>query len=124
MTTTESYDRAYEHFDYLFECEEQGLISAKTHRTAQLNTFHATFFRLGIPAACTGPNGELQFTWGRGQHHLEVDMQDDGSDWFYRDRETGETWLLEYIGKPTDAQKNELYANLTAFVSYPSTEAA
>lgn len=39
------------------------------------------------PSACLIPGG-MQLSWDRGEHHLEFDVQDDGFDWFYRNRKT------------------------------------
>lgn len=45
------------------------------------------------PIAAAGPNGEIGFTWDRGDHHLEVEFSPDGSlEAFYRNRRTRESW--------------------------------
>jgi hypothetical protein len=52
----------------------------------------ASGFRLGVPDACSGPDGQLLYTWDRGRHHLEVELVPGGPDeFFYRDRESG--WI-------------------------------
>jgi hypothetical protein len=59
-------------------------------------------FALPIPAACTGPDGQMLYTWDRGKHHLELEIiPGQSAEYFYRDRETGELWGEDYtIGDP------------------------
>jgi hypothetical protein len=60
----------------------------------------ATEGRLRIPAACTGPDGEMLYCWDRGRHHAEIEIEEGGViDCFYRDRETEETYLEESDGE-------------------------
>ncbi len=54
---------------------------------------HATDGRTPEPAACSGPDGQIFFSWNHGRHHLEVEFtEDDVAEWFYRDRETEAVW--------------------------------
>jgi hypothetical protein len=47
--------------------------------------------QLPEPDASATCEGDVLFTWDRGEHHLELQVYDDGAgDLFYRDRETGE----------------------------------
>jgi len=59
-----------------------------------------------VPAACTGPDGKMFYSWDRGRHHLELEIipgQD--AEFFYRDRETGHLWGEDYrIGDPLPAE--------------------
>lgn len=51
--------------------------------------------RMPVPAACTGPNGQMFCSWDRGRHHIELELASDEKPfWFWKDRETG-----EYHGK-------------------------
>ena len=52
---------------------------------------------ISVPAACTGADGKMFYSWDRGRHHLELEIapgQD--SEFFYRDRETGELWAEDH----------------------------
>jgi hypothetical protein len=74
---------------------------------AALELVHeASAGRMPVPAACTGPDGELFSSWDRGRHHLEVEILPDGpAEWFYRDREeVAASWLEEWTpGSPLPA---------------------
>lgn len=51
--------------------------------------------RMPPPAACTGPHGEMFYSWDKGPHHLEVEITPRGlTEWFYRNRDTGEFYSL------------------------------
>lgn len=53
--------------------------------------------RMPVPAAMTGPDGQMFYSWDRGRHHLElVIIPGQPAEFFYRDRETRETWFEEY----------------------------
>jgi hypothetical protein len=57
---------------------------------------------LPVPDACPGPDGELLYTWDRGEHHLELEVfPASPAEFFYRNRASGELWECEYIiGEP------------------------
>jgi hypothetical protein len=59
-----------------------------------------------IPAACTGPDGEMFYSWDRGRHHLELEIiPGQPAEFFYRDRETEQLWAEDYIiGEPLPAE--------------------
>ena len=51
-----------------------------------------------VPAACTGPDGEMFYSWDRGHHHLELEIiPGKPAEFFYRNRETEELWGEDYI---------------------------
>jgi hypothetical protein len=55
---------------------------------AWCQAWSASGFRLPVPDACPGPDGELIYVWDRGRYHLELELIPDGPDeFFYRDRE-------------------------------------
>ncbi len=70
--------------------------------------------RLPVPAACTGPDGEMFYSWDCGRHHLELEIiPGQPAEFFYRDRETEYFWGEDYtIGDPLPA---ELVAKLPFF---------
>jgi hypothetical protein len=83
-----------------------------TRETASLATmawhliWKASDYTMPVPAACTGPDGKMFYSWDHGRHHLELEIipgQD--AEFFYRDRETGQLWGEDYrIGDPLPAE--------------------
>lgn len=75
--------------------------------------------RMPVPAACTGPDGEMFHSWDWGRHHLEVEIiPSKPVQWFYRDRETEEfTGADQADGQPIPAV---IVALVECF--YPATE--
>jgi hypothetical protein len=73
---------------------------AAVARAAWESVCEASAGRMPVPAACTGPDGELFSSWDRARHHLEVEVLPDApAEWFYRDRDRvgpGSTWLEEW----------------------------
>ncbi|MFI5337799.1 MAG: hypothetical protein ACHQ5A_13510 [Opitutales bacterium] len=59
-----------------------------------------------VPDACPGPDGELLYTWDRGEHHLELEIfADTPGELFYENDvsgEVGEAALV--IGEPIPAE--------------------
>lgn len=48
--------------------------------------------RLPVPDACTGPDGQVFYSWDAGKDHLELEIvPGEQPYWFWSDRETGET---------------------------------
>ena len=100
-----------EHREYLNEVSLKLPDPPITRETASyawvawLDVRKATGFSLPVPAACTGPDGKLLYTWDRGRHHLELEIiPGQAAEFFYRDRETGELWGEDYtIGGPVPA---------------------
>lgn len=67
-----------------------------------------------VPDAAPGPNGELLYTWNRGEHHFELEMFANGSaEMFYANRESGELWGSEYC--PGESLSPEAAAKLGFF---------
>jgi len=54
---------------------------------------------LPIPSAGTGPQGVMFYSWDKGDHHLETEIfPDRDTEFFYRNRQTGELWGEDYSG--------------------------
>jgi hypothetical protein len=91
-----------QHRDYLHR------VSAGAHAPISLETaanamkawnaiWAASGGAMPVPAACTGPNGEMFYSWDRGRHHLELEIvPGKAAEFFYRDRETEELWTEDY----------------------------
>ena len=99
-----------EHLAYLKRVSEsdQPLISPQTAKMARIAwqmIWNASGFAMPVPAACTGPDGEMYYSWDRGRHHLELEIiPGQPAEFFYRNRETEELWGEDYnIGDPLSA---------------------
>ena len=97
-------ERTDEHFAYLDECVRNGLISEETKSQARLAwiMIEGCGDRIPVPAAVTGPDGEMFYSWNRGPHHLELEIiPGQPAEWFYRNRETeeyaGDDWTVGEI---------------------------
>lgn len=93
-----------EHLAYLKRVSTQGtppLITTETAtqaRRAWWAVWEATGFALPVPAASSGPDGEMFYSWDRGWHHLELEIiPGQPAEFFYRNRVTGELWGADYI---------------------------
>jgi hypothetical protein len=77
---------------------------AAVARAAWESVREASAGRMPVPAACTGPDGEMLYSWDRGRHHLEVEILPDGpAEWFHRE-EAVASWLEEWApGSPLPA---------------------
>ena len=97
-----------EHLDYLARVSTEGNpppISPETARQARIAwwaIWAASGTTISVPAACTGPDGVMFYSWDMGQHHLELEIiPDKDAEFFYHDRETGHLWGEDYrIGSP------------------------
>lgn len=50
-----------------------------------------------IPSAGTGPDGVMFYSWDNGEHHLEAEFYPNReTEFFYRNRRTGELWGDDY----------------------------
>jgi|GEM_PF-1615165 len=114
-------ERVVEHFEYLREVSQPNnqLISPETASIAGRVWFEcwsATGFALPVPAACTGPDGQMLYTWDTITHHLELELdpREATGTFFYRNRATGDTWIEDY--KPGDAIHPEAIQKLKLFV--------
>jgi len=67
--------------------------------------------KMPIPAACTGPDGQMLYAWDQGRHHLELEIiPQRPAEFFYKDRETRELWGEDYtIGDPIPAEAVERF---------------
>jgi hypothetical protein len=100
-------ERIIEHIYYIRDILKENLISPATARestVAWLECWIATGCTLPVPAACTGPDGQLQYVWDRGEHHLEMNfVPSEPVSIFYRNRQTGELWMDDFIAGTMDA---------------------
>lgn len=82
---------------------------------AWLSLRNATSSLLPVPDACPGPDGQLLFTWDRGDHHLELEVFPNGiGEFFYRNRQSDELW--EHIGTVHDPIPDSVKAKLSLFI--------
>lgn len=105
-------DRHRRHLDFLREAStgEGATITPRTAsqaREAWQLIRDCTANRMPVPAAMTGDDGRVFYSWDRGRHHMELEIAPgEPAFFFYRDRETGETWSEEgaiAYGLTTDA---------------------
>lgn len=100
-----------EHLDFLKQVStgENASISPDMARSANMAwrlIWKASDFKIPVPAAGTGPDGEMFYAWNAGRHHLELEIiAGQPAEFFYRDRETGEYWGEDYdVGSPLPAK--------------------
>lgn len=103
QSTGKLFVKHWKHVKYLVEVSTKGdtpLISRQTASRAKeawMAILEATDYRMPVPAACTGPGGEMFYSWDRGRHHLELEIIPGGpAEFFYRDRETEDLWGEDY----------------------------
>jgi hypothetical protein len=103
----EAFAKHMKHLEYLVRVStgERALISRQTAllaRHAWRIIWLSSGGKIPIPAACTGPDGEMFYSWDRGRHHLELEIiPGQPSEFFYRDRETEQFWGEDYnVGDP------------------------
>lgn len=100
-----------EHLEYLRQAStgdcplltlETALMAAKAWNLI----WSASGGKMPIPAACTGPDGQMLYAWDHGRHHLELEIfPNKPAEFFYKDRETRELWNEDYnIGDPIPAE--------------------
>jgi hypothetical protein len=55
-----------------------------------------------VPAACTGPDGQMFYGWDRGRYHLELEIvPGEPAYFFFCDRETDRYWGEDFtVGDP------------------------
>ncbi len=95
--------------DYLNLIVDQELVTPRVARLAW-NAWTALSNSTGnamlVPDACPSPDGELLYTWDRGEHHLELEIVPDApAELFYENDvsgEVGEATLV--IGEPIPAE--------------------
>lgn len=104
-----------EHLSYLHRVSTELDPPLITPRTAELAAkawaaiCMESGFQVPVPAACTGPDGEMFYSWDRGRHHLELEVTPGKpAEFFYRDRETEQLWSEDYeAGKPLSPEAAE-----------------
>src|SRR5438552_1289918 len=82
--------------DYLYQIVDQELVTPRVARLAW-EAWSALSNSVGnallVPDACPGPNGELLYTWDRGEHHLELEIFPTApAELFYENNATGAVW--------------------------------
>lgn len=110
-----------EHLEFLREVSTKGANPPVERHTATLARrawwaiWEATGFALPVPSACTGPDGQMFYSWDQGRHHLELEIiPGKPAEFFYRDRETGQFWGDDYtVG---DALPTEVAQKLKYFI--------
>jgi hypothetical protein len=105
--------------DYLDRITAQSLVTPQMARLAwdawnKLSV--ATENALPVPDAGPCPDGQLLYTWDRGEHHFELEiLPASPAEFFYRNRSSGELWECEYvIGQPIP---EDALAKLQLFLS-------
>ncbi len=96
-----------EHLSFLKHVStgERPSITPDTARSASMAwrlIWKASDYKMPVPAAGTGPDGEMFYAWNAGRYHLELEIiPGQPAEFFYRDRETGEFWGEDYeVGAP------------------------
>jgi hypothetical protein len=101
------------HRKYLDECLDLGFINQIVYDQS-INCAAKLQNSLGIPASCTGPDGQMFYAWNSTdmdrRHHFEIAIQPDGLlEVFYRNRVTGKTYFDEFY-KLEDLLRSEATA--------------
>jgi len=97
-----AFDKHVDHMNYLRDVSigENPVITPETASLAKkawMLIWASTGGKMPIPAACTGPDGQILYAWDRGRHHLELEIfADRAAEFFYKDRETRELWGADY----------------------------
>jgi hypothetical protein len=108
-------EKFWEHVQYLWRVHKDKLISDSILIESERISWKLSEYP--IPCACTGPDGEMFYSWDRAEHHLEVEIIEGApTELFYRKRNpTGgseETWFEEIeVGAPLP-EKFISYMNL------------
>jgi hypothetical protein len=100
-------DAHAEHMRYLDEvsAEDDPLITSITATLAAKaweQVRAATGDTMPVPAACTGPDGQMFYGWDRGRYHLELEIvPGEPAYFFFCDRETDRYWGEDFtVGDP------------------------
>jgi hypothetical protein len=88
-----------EHLSYLQRMSSNGVVSAD-HAARAVQTWKAaraaTSATLPVPAAAAFQGGPIEYHWEVGPHQMSAEIPADGPcHWFYRNKDTGETWGAE-----------------------------
>lgn len=69
---------------------------------------------LTVPDASCGPDKQFLFLWDKDEHHLELEIEANGSAYFfYRNRTSGALWDTEYT--PGNALSSDVVEKLRMF---------
>jgi len=81
---------------YLDRIQLDGFISVEVKRKALLmwqRLYSVLGARLSVPDACPDEDGQILYTWDRGEHHFEVEIAPDGDvGFFYMNRIQLSSW--------------------------------
>jgi hypothetical protein len=120
QATPKPFIKQQEHMAFLKRVSmgENSPITPQTALLAQKawqKIWKATDCKMPVPAACTGPDGEMFYSWDCGRHHLELEIiPGKPAEFFYRDRETEYFWGEDYnIGEslsPEAVEKLKLFS--------------
>lgn len=110
LLSAKAFTKHMQHLEYLKRVStgERALITPETASLA-IKAWRMLWLTSGgqipVPAACTGPDGEMFYSWDRGQYHLELEiLPGQPAEFFYRDRITEQFWGEDYtIGEPLPA---------------------
>jgi hypothetical protein len=122
---TKSLADFWEHTKFLLEVSTVGEHPPITREVAGFahqawrEIWIASDFQMPIPSACTGPDGQMFYSWDMGRHHLELEISPDMSAlFFYRDRQTAQVWSEDYhLGEHLSYDLSE---KIKFFVGTPS----
>jgi hypothetical protein len=99
------------HREYLRRVSSDGRSPLITPATARkswdlwLAVRNAVGSSMPVPSAATGPDGVMFYSWDNGEHHLEAEIfPDRDTEFFYRNRSTGELWGEDYSGGSLPAE--------------------
>lgn len=86
-----------EHFEYLRRLSVEGETPPISRETAALSRkawqqlWEESMYKLPVPAACSGPDGQMFYSWDKGDHHLELEIiPGEQGEFFYQNRKTGD----------------------------------
>lgn len=105
LPSVEQQAKHEEHRQYLQRVSTEGKPPPITRATAKkswdlwLAVRKAAGSSLPIPSAGTGPDGVMFYSWDKGDHHLEAEIfPDRDTEFFYRNRRTGDLWGEDHAG--------------------------
>jgi len=82
---------------YLRRLIKDNVISRKVGQESLALWFAARDVGLPVPAACSGPDGQMCYSWDKGRHHFEAEITPNEPVYlFYRDRDTESIWGEEH----------------------------
>lgn len=87
-----------EHINYIEKCLFENLISPEiAKKSLEVFKYLNKKYKLAVPAACTGPDGQMFYCWDNNEHHLEIEFSNDEPIYFfYRNRINNELFGDDY----------------------------